>query len=131
VTNTPGVLTDTVVESTFALLFAASRRIVEADNYLRKGDWKVSWHPLMLLGHDLHEKTLGIIGFGRIGKKVALIAKSFGAKVIYYDVYRDEQFEKEHDVRSVSIEQLLRESDFVSIHTDLNPSTHHLINEVN
>eukprot|EP01102_Stenamoeba_stenopodia_P009353 TRINITY_DN2755_c0_g1_i1.p1 TRINITY_DN2755_c0_g1~~TRINITY_DN2755_c0_g1_i1.p1 ORF type:complete len:748 (+),score=221.89 TRINITY_DN2755_c0_g1_i1:136-2379(+) len=129
VTNTPGVLTDTVVESTFALLFAASRRIVEADNYLRRGDWKVSWHPLMLLGHDLHEKTLGIIGFGRIGKKVAIIAQTFGAKVVYYDVYRDEQFEKEHNVRSVSIEQLLRESDFVSIHTDLNPSTHKLINE--
>lgn len=129
VTNTPGVLTDTVVETTFALLFAASRRVVEADNYTRRGDWKVSWHPLMLLGHDLHEHTIGIIGFGRIGKKVALIAQAFGANVIYYDVYRDEKFEKEHNVRSVSIEELLRQSDYVSIHTDLNKTTHHLINE--
>jgi glyoxylate reductase len=87
--------------------------MVEADNYLRRGDWKVSWHPLMLLGHDLHEHTLGIIGFGRIGRKVAMIAQSFGANVVYYDVYRDEKFEKEFNVRYGTIEELLREADYV------------------
>jgi glyoxylate reductase len=128
VTNTPDVLTDTVVETTFALLFAVSRRIVEADKYVREGNWKVAWHPLMMLGSDLCGGVLGIIGLGRIGKKVATVAQAFGARVIYYDMYRSQDFEKEFNVQYVELDQLYRESDFISVHVNLTPETKHIIN---
>jgi len=127
VTNTPDVLTDTVVETTFALLFGVSRRIVEADSYVRDGKWKVAWHPLMMLGTDLCGGTLGIVGMGRIGKKVALVAQAFGARVIYNDAFRSKDFETEHDVEHVTLEELYRRSDFISLHVNLTPETHHMI----
>lgn len=129
VTNTPGVLTDTVADFTFALLLAVARRVVEGDRYVREGKWRVGWGPLIMTGSDVHGKTLGIIGLGRIGKAVALRGKGFGMKILYYDIYRDKRFEEEHKVEYVDLETLLRESDYVSLHTLLTPETRHMIGE--
>ncbi|MEM2282589.1 MAG: glyoxylate reductase [Candidatus Hadarchaeales archaeon] len=128
VTNTPGVLTETTADLTWALLMAVARRIVEADKFVRRGDWK-GWAPSLFLGRDVYGKTLGIVGLGRIGKAVARRAAGFEMKVLYFDVKRDEKAEKELGVRFVSLEELLRESDFVSIHVPLTKETWHLIGE--
>lgn len=128
VTNTPGVLTETTADLTWALLMAIARRIVEADKFVRKGGWK-GWAPSLFLGRDVYGKTLGIVGLGRIGKAVARRAAGFEMKVLYFDVRRDEKAEKELGIRFVSLEELLRESDFVSIHVPLAKETWHLIGE--
>ena len=126
VTNTPGVLTDATADLTWALILAVTRRIVEADNYLRSGRWK-GWDPLLLLGGDLRDKTLGIIGLGRIGRAVAERAKGFGMNVIYNSRTAFDGDEKYLGIRFVSLEELLKESDFVSIHAPHTEQTHHLI----
>ena len=129
VTNTPGVLTDTVAEHTFALMLAISNRIAEADRFTRAGKYK-GWEPMLLLGNDLSKKTVGVVGLGRIGSRVAFHAvKGFEAWVIYHDVTRNEDFEKEFGAEyKETLEELLREADFVSIHVPLIPATKHLIN---
>ncbi|MGY0288145.1 MAG: glyoxylate reductase [Candidatus Methanodesulfokora washburnensis] len=129
VTNTPEVLTETTADFAFALMLAVARRVVEADKYVRNGKWKVAWHPLMMLGEDVHGRTLGIVGLGRIGSAVARRAKGFDMKILYYDVIRREDLEKELGIKYVDLETLLRESDFVTIHTPLTPETYHLIGE--
>ncbi len=129
VTNTPGVLTETVADFTFALMLAVARRIVEADKYVREGKWKVGWHPLMMIGSDVYERTLGIIGMGRIGSAVARRAKGFGMRILYYDAIRREDLEKELGVEYVDMDKLLEESDFVSLHVPLTPETYHLMGE--
>jgi glyoxylate reductase len=129
VTNTPGVLTDTTADFAFTLLMAVARRVSEADRYVKAGKWKVPWGLMMLLGQDIWGKTIGIIGLGRIGSAVAQRAKGMNMKTLYYDVYRNEKAEKEIGIEYVPLETLLRESDFVTIHVPLMPSTHHLINE--
>jgi D-3-phosphoglycerate dehydrogenase len=129
VTNTPGVLTETVAEHTFALMLAIARRIAEADKFTKAGNYK-GWAPMLLLGTDLSHKTLGVVGLGRIGSRVAYHgAKGFDMKVIYYDVNRNEEFEKEFNAKFKSnIDDVLKESDFISIHVPLLDSTQHLIN---
>jgi len=129
VTNTPGVLTETTADYAFTLLVATARRIAEADKYVKSGQWKVPWGLMMLLGQDIWGKTLGIVGIGRIGSAVARRAKGFNMKILYYDIYRNEQIEKELGVEYVPLEKLLKESDFVTVHVPLMPETHHLINE--
>lgn len=130
VTNTPGVLTETTADLAWALLMAVARRIVEADKYVRSGQWKVSWHPSMLLGKDVYGATIGIIGAGRIGMAVARRAKGFNMKILYYDVVpMSPETEKEIGAKRVDLETLLRESDFVSIHVPLTKETYHMINE--
>jgi len=132
VTNTPGVLTDATAELAWALLMAAARNIAVADHFVRFGEWwrlKTAWHPKMLLGFGLKGKTLGIIGFGRIGQAVARRARGFGMRVIYYDIYRNEKAEKELGAEFKPLEELLKESDFVSIHVPLTKETYHLIGE--
>lgn len=130
VTNTPGVLTETTADFAWALLMAAARRVVEADKYVRTGQWKVGWHPSMLLGRDVYGATLGIVGAGRIGTAVARRAKGFNMKILYYDVVpMPPEIEKEVGARRVDLDTLLRESDFVSIHVPLIKETYHLINE--
>ena len=126
--NTPGVLTETTADFAFSLLMAAARRIVEADNYTRQGRWQ-TWGPMVLLGQDIHNATLGIIGLGRIGAEVAKRARGFNMKVIYYDqVRRSSQEERQLGVEFVSeMPTLLSVSDFISIHVPLTPETHHLI----
>ena len=129
VTNTPGVLTETVADFTFALMLAVARRVVEADEYVRGGKWKVAWHPLMMLGSDVYGRTLGIVGMGRIGSAVARRAKGFGMRILYYDSVRREDLEKELGVEFVSLDKLLEESDYVSLHVPLTPETYHMIGE--
>ncbi len=126
--NTPGVLTETTADFAFALLMAAGRRVSEGDRYTRAGNWK-TWGPMVLLGQDIHGSTLGIIGFGRIGVEMAKRAKGFGMNIVYYDVIRNEEREKEYGATYCSdVKELLAQSDFVSIHVNLTPETRHLIN---
>ena len=128
ITNTPGVLTDTTADLAWALLFAMARRVVEADNFLRAGKFK-GWAPMLFLGQDVSGKTLGIIGCGRIGSAFGKRAKGFDMRILYCDVVRNEKFEQETGAAYVDEETLLKESDFISIHVALMPSTRHLIGE--
>ncbi|PYV86226.1 MAG: D-glycerate dehydrogenase [Acidobacteria bacterium] len=127
ITNTPGVLTDTTADFAWTLLMAAGRRLVEADKYCRAGRYE-GWGPMLFLGHDIHHKTLGIVGMGRIGQAVARRAHGFEMKILYTDEFRLPP-EKEQELRAtfVSLEQLLKESDFVSLHVPLMASTKHLV----
>jgi len=128
VSNTPGVLTDTTADMAWALLFSTARRIVEGDKFTREGKFK-GWGPTLMLGQDITGKTLGVVGAGRIGTAFALKSKGFGMKVLYCDVKRNEKIEKELGAKKVSLEELLKESDFVSLHVPLLSSTKHLIGE--
>jgi len=125
--NTPGVLTETTADFTFALLMAAARRVVESDAFTRKGKWR-TWGPLLLLGQDIHHATLGIVGLGRIGAEVAKRGRGFDMRVIYYDEQRRKrEEEKSLGVEYVALKTLLSESDFICLHTPLTPMTRHLI----
>jgi glyoxylate reductase len=129
VTNTPDVLTETTADFAWTLLMASARRVVEADRYARSGQWK-SWKWELLWGADVHGKTLGVVGFGRIGRAVARRALGFGMRVLYHDTVRvSEGVERELNAAAVDLETLLRESDFVSLHTVLSSETRHLVNE--
>ncbi|TSC55692.1 MAG: D-isomer specific 2-hydroxyacid dehydrogenase [Parcubacteria group bacterium Gr01-1014_18] len=128
ISNTPTVLTDSVAEHTIALMMAISKRLVEADRFMRRGKYK-GWKPDLLLGTEFQKKTIGVIGLGRIGKSVVRMAsRAFNMQVLYQDVKRDEAFEQEYGARYVPIEELLRSSDYVSVHVPLLESTRHLIN---
>ena len=132
VTNTPGVLSEAVAELTMALILAITKRIVEADKFVRSGEWektRTAWHPELFLGLDLKGKTLGIIGLGSIGLEVARRAKGFGMKIIYYSRKRKKRAERELGAEYKSLEELLMESDIVSIHVPLTDETYHLIDE--
>lgn len=128
ITNTPEVLTNTVAEHTFALMMAIACRLVEADKFMRSGKFK-NWEPFMFLGADLTGKTLGILGAGRIGARVAHHgARGFDMNIIYYDIKRNEYLEKNYGAKFYATpEEVLKEADFVSIHVPLLPSTTHLI----
>lgn len=129
ITNTPGVLTETVAEHTIALLFATARRIVEADKFTRAGKYQ-SWAPMLFLGSDVTGKTLGIVGLGRIGGEIAKrMSQGFGLKIIYYDAFRNKNLEKELGIKYVPFKTLLKTADFVSLHVPILPKTHHLIGE--
>lgn len=124
--NTPGVLTETTADLTFALLMATARRIPEATRFVRAGKWK-TWGLTLLLGRDIYGATLGIVGMGRIGSAVAKRAVGFDMKILYYDVARREDLEERLGVTFTDLETLLRESDFVTLHVPLTEETHHLI----
>jgi len=129
VSNTPGVLSDTTADLAFALLMATARRIPEAERYLRAGKY-TGWGPLLFCGAEVHHATLGLIGAGRIGKIVAKRASGFDMKVIYYDVYRmSPEDEATYNMTYMPMDDVLKQADFVSIHTPYMPSTHHLIGE--
>jgi glyoxylate reductase len=125
-TNTPDVLTETTADTAFALLMAAARRVGEGERFLRaRTPW--IWGPLMMLGQDVHHKTIGIVGFGRIGQAVARRAKGFGMRVVYSDAHPlPPDVEAETGAQRLELDDLLAEADFVSIHTNLTPETHHL-----
>ena len=126
VTHTPDVLTETVADFTVCLMLAAARRLVEADRYTRDGKWK-TWEPLLLAGQDIHHATLGLIGLGRIGAAVARRAQGFGMRVLYYDVVRREDLERSLSIAYRPLEDVLRESDVISVHVPLSEHTRHLI----
>jgi glyoxylate reductase len=150
--NTPGILTDATADMAFALMMAAGRRVVEAEKFLRAGEWK-TWGPSLLLGVDFAGATLGIVGFGRIGQAVAKRASGFDMRVLYYDPsagYNDLAkpgfpgpsarkgdtprkksaglLDPRNSAVSTDLDTLLRESDFVSIHVPLTPETYHMVN---
>lgn len=129
ITNTPGVLTESVAEHTFALLLAIAHRITESDRFVRAGNYH-GWEPMLLLGSAVSGKTIGVVGLGRIGSRVAHHAvKGFDMKAVYFDVKRNEEFEKEFNASfRENVDDVFREADFISIHVPLLPTTKHLVN---
>ena len=129
VTNTPNVLANTTADLTFSLILTAARNIVNADRYVKYGNWKFGWTPDLFLGYDVYESTLGIIGLGEIGTLLAKRARGFDMEVIYYSKTRKHKIESELDITYVSLEELLQRSDFISIHVSLNKDSFHMIDE--
>ena len=127
VTNTPGVLDESTADFAFALLIAAARRVVQADTYTRQGNYK-GWEIDLMLGTDVHDATLGIVGIGRIGRGVARRAKGFNMRVLYSDTNPlVPEMEQQLGATHVDLSRLLAESDFISVHVPLTKETHHLI----
>ncbi len=126
--NTPGILTDTTADFAWALLMAAARRVVESDRFTRAGKWE-TWGPIDFLGPDITGATLGIIGFGRIGQGMARRARGFDMRVLYFDKERRLDAEQNCGAQYVDLDTLLRESDFVSLHTDLSQETRRFMND--
>jgi len=127
VTNTPGVLDDATADFAFTLLMSTARRVVEADNFIRQGRFR-GWAIDMMLGTDIHDATIGIVGMGRIGRGVAHRAKGFNMRILYYDPYPlPPEVEQQLGATHVDLNRLLAESDFVSVHTPLTPETQHLL----
>jgi glyoxylate reductase len=130
ITYTGEVLSETTADLTFALVLAISRKIVRADNFVRQKKWTVGWAPDLFLGSNVYGKTLGLIGMGRIGKAVAKRAKGFDMNILYHSRRRLEPtLETEIGARYVDMDNLLRESDYISLHVDLNAESFHLIDE--
>lgn len=127
VTNTPDVLTETTADFAFGLMMAVARKVVLGDNFVRNGMWK-TWGPMLLLGNDIYQATLGIIGMGRIGQAVARRAQGFSMEVLYYNSGPVSDYvENKLNARKVSLDDLLKNSNFVSIHLPLTPNTQKLI----
>lgn len=125
--NTPGVLTETTADLAFALLMAAARRIPESVEYVKADRWK-TWGPMLLMGVDINNATLGIVGFGRIGREMARRGRGFGMTILYHDVHpATPEDEAELGARRVEMDELLAASDFISLHVNLTDETHHLI----
>ena len=124
--NTPGVLTDATADLAWALLFSVARRVVPAHAFTSEGKF-VGWEPKMYLGKDIYGKKLGIVGAGRIGQAFAKRSKGFDMEILYYNRTRKPEFEKETGAKYVTMEELLQESDYVSLHTPLTQETKHLI----
>lgn len=128
VTNTPGVLTETTADLTWALIMSIARRVPEGDKFMRAGKY-VGWAPMLLLGSDVFGKTLGIIGMGAIGQAVARRAIGFNMRILYSDVFVDlpPVAEQLLNADEVSVDEILKQSDFVTLHVPLMAETHHLI----
>ncbi len=126
VTNTPGVLTETTADLTFALMLAVARRIPEAETFLRQNRWK-TWSPMMLTGMDVYNATLGIVGLGRIGQAVARRARGFSMDILYADEQARPDLEASLGVKRCSFHDLFKTSDFVTIHVPLSDDTYHLV----
>ncbi len=126
--NTPGVLTDTTADFAWTLLMSAARRVVEGDKFTRAGKWK-TWGPIDFLGPDVTGATLGIVGFGRIGQGMAKRAQGFDMRILYHDTQRYPEAEQKYGAQFVDVDTLLRESDFVTLHTTLSKDTYHLMDD--
>ncbi len=130
VTNTPDVLTDATADIAVALILACSRRFHEGNKMMRQGKFK-GWKPDLLLGYDIKNKTVGIIGAGRIGTEVAIRMKAFKTKIIYFNCSRNYELETKTDAKKVSLNYLLKNSDIISIHLPLTEKTYHILNKEN
>lgn len=130
ITNTPGVLTDATADLAWTLILGAARRAAETDVYLREGKY-TGWGPMLWLGQDVTERTLGVIGMGRIGQAVAERAAAFRMKILYTDATDNKEFEAKYpfECRRVEMDELLKTSDIVTVHVPLMDSTRHLISE--
>ncbi len=126
--NTPGVLTEATADFAFALLMAAARRVVEGMDFVRSGKWE-TWGLTTLLGQDVFGATLGIVGLGRIGQALAKRARGFDMRILYYDQHRLPEIEQSLRVEYRSLDDLLAESDFVSLHVNLTPETRNLLGD--
>ena len=126
VTNTPGVLTESVAEHVIALMMAVSKRLVEGDNFVREGKFK-GWEPDLLIGTGVMNKTMGVIGLGRIGRWVARLALGLGMEVVYYSRTRNEEFELANEVEYRSFRELLKESDVISLNVSLCEETKNML----
>lgn len=126
ITNTPGVLTETTADLAWALILAVARRIAECDRFTREGKYE-GWGPLLLLGSEVFGKTLGIVGAGRIGTAVARRSAGFRMRVLYTDTVPNRVLDKEMNAARMSLPDLLKQSDFVTLHVPMLQETHHLI----
>ncbi len=127
VTNTPGVLTETTADLAWAILMAVARRVVEGDRFMREGRFR-GWEPMLMVGTDVYGKTIGIVGMGKIGQAVARRARGFGMKVLYYNRRRRPEVEEEFGAEYVPLEELMKRSDYISIHVPLTPETRNMLN---
>ena len=127
ITNTPDVLTQTTADFAWTLLMAIARRVVEADEYVRRGNWDVAWHPDMMTGRDIHDATIGIVGAGRIGQAIAQRAHGFNMKILYSNPSPRPELDA-IGAKQLELDELLRLSDFVTLHVPLTKETTHLIN---
>lgn len=130
VTNTPGDYMGSIAEHVVAMTLSLCNRIAEADHFVRKGRYK-GWDPMLMIGHDVSEKTIGIIGAGRIGEKVSYtFNKGFGCKIIYFDQHKNENIERDcNAVKIESVDDLIKQADIISLHVPLNDQTHHMVNQ--
>ncbi|MGD1008046.1 MAG: D-glycerate dehydrogenase [Ignavibacteriaceae bacterium] len=128
ITNTPDVLTDSTADLAMALVLACARKIIEAEKYVHTGEFK-GWKPKLFLGIEIKDKMFGILGGGRIGTAVAIRAKAFGAKIIYLSRRKNQYLEDSTGAKKVSLDTLLKTSDFISIHLPLTYITYHLLNK--
>lgn len=130
VTNTPGDYMGSISEHVVAMTLSLCNRIAEADHFVRKGRYK-GWDPMLMIGHDVSERTIGIIGAGRIGEKVAYtFNKGFGCKIIYVDQHKNENIERDCGaIKAENINDLLKQADIVSLHVPLTEQTHHMVNQ--
>ncbi|MBS3777961.1 MAG: D-glycerate dehydrogenase [Candidatus Thermoplasmatota archaeon] len=128
VSNTPGILTDTTAELSWALVFSVARRIVEGDKFCREGKFE-GWGPMLMLGQDISKKTIGIVGAGRIGTAMALKSKGFDMNVLYVNPDQNSVLESELNAKKTNLSNLLSQSDIVSLHVPLTEETEHLIGE--
>ena len=126
VTNTPGVLTEATAEIAWALMMSVARNVVNGDEFVREDRFE-GWDPTLMLGHELHGKTLGIVGMGNIGSKVAEMSQGFDMEVIYYNKSRNEDIEEKIGAEFVELDELLSRSDFVSLHVPLTDKTEGMI----
>jgi len=126
VTNIPYSVTESTAELTMAIMLAVTRRIVEADTYIRTIN-DGNWHPTLLMGHELYGKKLGIIGFGRIGKAVARRAWGFGMDLYYYDTKRSDSYKLDINVKFLPFKELIKQMDYITLHLPYLKETHHLI----
>ena len=127
--HTPGVLSKATADVAFALLMAVARRVVESDRWVRRGSWRMAFHPNYWLGADVSGATLGIVGMGKIGVEMVKRARGFDMRVLYYSRTRKPQDERRLGMEYAAMDRLLEESDFVSLHVPLTDETYHLIGE--
>lgn len=130
VTNTPGDYMGSISEHVVSMTLSLCNRIAEADHFVRRGYYK-GFDPMLMIGHDVSEKTIGIIGAGRIGEKTAFtFNKGFGCSILYYDCHQNERIENDCNAKRVeNIDDLIKQSDIISLHVPLNEKTHHMVDK--